>query len=257
MIALADCVRFLDETLSVGTVPDYDQALNGLQLQNGGTVHRVATAVDFSTETIHRAIAEDADLLVVHHGMFWGGTQPFVAHRYDRLRLAIEHDLAVYAVHLPLDLHPTLGNNARLAAVLGLVSSGGFGRFRSIEVGLSGQADISTVDLFDRIRAFAEPLGTHVVATAVDLSRRTKSWGIISGAGASSATLQEAAERGLDTLIVGEGPHHTAVEARERGLAVVYAGHYATETLGVQALGDELARGFSLPWSFLHIPTGL
>jgi putative NIF3 family GTP cyclohydrolase 1 type 2 len=158
---------------------------------------------------------------------------------------------------LPLDLHPTLGNNARLAAVLGLVSSGGFGRFRSIEVGLSGQADISTVDLFDRIRAFAEPLGTHVVATAVDLSRRTKSWGIISGAGASSATLQEAAERGLDTLIVGEGPHHTAVEARERGLAVVYAGHYATETLGVQALGDELARGFSLPWSFLHIPTGL
>lgn len=257
MIPLADCVARLDDLLRTRDVPDYDGAVNGLQLANGGSVSRVAAAVDFSTEAVRQAAAAGADLLLVHHGMFWGPPRPIVAARYTQLRLAIEHNLAVYASHLPLDLHPTLGNNVRLARHLGLEPNGGFGRFRDIEVGVQGASDLATDDLLVRLTEFARPLGTTVVSTPRTPERRTRRWAMITGAGASSDTLAEATARGIDTLIVGEGPHHTGVEAVERGIVVMYAGHYATETLGVQALAAELERSFSLPWSFVHLPSGL
>lgn len=257
MTRLVDVARLLDDRLAHSEVPDYDQALNGLQLANAGDVHRVAAAVDFSLVTVRLAVAAGANLLVVHHGMFWSGSQPLVASQYDRLRLAISHDLAVYASHLPLDCHPQLGNNVLLAERLGLVPGGGFGRFRSIEVGVMGSTDLLTTDLLERARAFAEPLGSRVTSSPFNPDRRTRRWGMITGAGASSDTLREAGRMDLDTLIVGEGPHHTAVEAADRGLVVIYAGHYATETLGVQAVAAELQRALALPWSFIHAPMGL
>jgi dinuclear metal center YbgI/SA1388 family protein len=257
MTSLSDCVAYLDDVLATAETPDYDQALNGLQLANTGTVTRVAVAVDFSHESVQQAVLAGADLLLVHHGMFWGAPQPIIGSRYERLRLAIASNLAVYASHLPLDLHPRFGNNVRLANRLELEPRGGFGQFQSIEIGVSGTADLPTDQLLARVLAFAQPLGTHVVSTPHASQRRTRHWAIVTGAGASSSTLAEAAERGIDTLIVGEGPHHTAVEARERGIVIIYAGHYATETLGIQALAEELQRVFALPWSLLHLPTGL
>ncbi len=257
MTSLSDCVAYLDDVLATSEIPDYDQALNGLQLANAGTVTRLAVAVDFSHGSVQQAVLAGADFLLVHHGMFWGAPQPFVASRYERLRLAIANNLAVYASHLPLDLHPRFGNNVRLANRLELEPNGRFGRFQSIEIGVSGSADLATDDLLARVQAFAQPLGTHVVCTPHSSQRRTRHWAIVTGAGASSSTLAEAADRGIDTLIVGEGPHHTAVEAQDRGIVIIYAGHYATETLGVQALADELQRMFTLPWSFVHLPTGL
>ena len=257
MTDLSACIAFLDAMLETDRVPDYDQALNGLQLENAGTVSRVAVAVDFSSAAVVQAVGTGADLLIVHHGMFWGEPRPIVASRYARLRTAMAHNLAVYASHIPLDVHPTVGNNARLAHVLDLVPTHSFGRYRTIHVGVGGTSDLATEQLIDRVRAFAEPLGTQVVATPCTAGRRTAHWAIVTGAGASTATLDEAAEAGVDTLIVGEGPHHTAVEAVERGIAVIYAGHYATETLGVQALGNAIEREFELPWTFLHVPTGL
>lgn len=257
MITLADCVQHLDTALRTPEVPDYDGAMNGLQLQNSGTVARVATAVDFSIHTVQGAVDAGAQLLLVHHGMFWGGAQSLVAHRYHRLKLAIDSGLAVYSSHLPLDLHPTLGNNRLLAKAMGLQPDGGFGRYHGIEIGVCGQCEIATMDLFAKVRGFVEPLGSTLVTTPVDASRRTRTWAVLTGAGASSETLHEALVRGIDTLVVGEGPHHTAVEAAELGIAVAYAGHYATETLGVQALAQELERTFSLPWTFIHRPTGL
>jgi len=257
MTALSDVCRFLDEGLGTTEIPDYDRALNGLQLANGGTVHRVAATVDFSLDAVRQAVDAGAGLLLVHHGMFWGGLQPIVASHYERLHLAMTHDLAIYASHLPLDFHASWGNNALLAERLQLVPDGRFGRYRTFELGYTGSADLDTVELAARVRDFAEPLGTRVLTTAHAPGRRTRRWAIITGAGASSETLVEAAERGVDTLIVGEGPHHTAVEAQECGIVVIYAGHYATETLGVQALATELERTFALPWSFLHLPTGL
>jgi putative NIF3 family GTP cyclohydrolase 1 type 2 len=117
---------------------------------------------------------------------------------------------------------------------------------------------VPTAELAARAAAFAERWGGSVRHTPIaPTGRVTRRWGICTGAGASSDTLREAEERGLDTLIVGEGPHHTAVEAAERDVVVIYAGHYATETLGVRALGAWLEARFGLPWSFVGEPTGL
>jgi dinuclear metal center YbgI/SA1388 family protein len=249
--------EFLDATLDVANIPDYPNALNGVQLANVGDIDRVTTAVDFSTQAIDGTIAADARLLIVHHGMFWSGIQPITGPAHQRLRSLITHDIAVYAAHLPLDVHPQLGNNALLARRLGLEPSAGFARFQTVDVGLSGRSDIATADLADRLRTLASEHRGGLVATPFDADRRTRHWGICSGAGADSATLREASTRGLDTVIVGEGPHHTAVEARELGIVVLYAGHYATETLGVRALGESLAAHFGLTATFIDAPTGL
>ena len=254
---LADVVGHLDALLRTREVPDYGGAVNGLQVANSGAVRRVACAVDFSRPAVEQAVAAGADLLVVHHGMFWGGTQPVVGAAYARLRQLFAHDVAVYASHIPLDLHPTLGNNALLARELGLTPDGGFARYKTVDVGLMGAADLDTKELAERATEFARRWGHTTVHTPIAPGRRTRRWGVCTGAGASSDTLAEAEARGIDTLIVGEGPHHTAVEAVDRGLVIIYAGHYATETLGVRALGEELERRFGLPWGFVGEPTGL
>jgi dinuclear metal center YbgI/SA1388 family protein len=257
MAELSAVVRYLDAELRTADVPDYDAALNGLQLANGGTVTRVAAAVDFSAETVDGALRERANLLIVHHGMFWRGAHRLVGPAYERLRGAIAGDLAVYASHIPLDLHPALGNNALLARELQLESDGTFGRFRGVEIGVTGSADFATKTLADRVRTFSARYNTTVVTTPFADDRRTRRWAIITGAGANTDTLAEARERGVDTLVVGEGTHHTAVEAVEHRLVVVYGGHYATETLGVRALAAHVGERFDVPWVFVDMPTGL
>ncbi|HXT18101.1 MAG TPA: Nif3-like dinuclear metal center hexameric protein [Gemmatimonadaceae bacterium] len=257
MPSLETLAGFLDATLDVANVPDYGGAVNGVQLANTGDIARVATAVDFSTASIEGAIAADARLLIVHHGMFWNGAQPITGHRYHRLARLMGHDVAVYSSHLPLDVHPTLGNNALLAKRLGLSPSAGFARYKTIDVGLSGDCDLPTRTLAERASELSREFGGSLVTTAFDANRLTRRWAVCTGAGADSASLAEAAERGIDTLIVGEGPHHTGVEARELGIVVMYAGHYATETLGVRALGDLLAERFGVTSTFVDAPTGL
>jgi dinuclear metal center YbgI/SA1388 family protein len=257
MPALSELAAFLDRTLDTAAIPDYPNAVNGVQLANMGDIERVATAVDFSTDTVNGAIAAGARLLVVHHGMFWSGVQPITEHRHQRLWTLISHDVAVYSAHLPLDVHPELGNNALLARRLGLEPSAGFAKYQSIEVGVSGESNVSTRQLADGARALADEFHGSFVATPFDDARVTRRWGICTGAGADSSSLREAAARGLDTLIVGEGPHHTAIEARELGIVVLYAGHYATETLGVRALGERMAEQFKITSTFIDIPSGL
>jgi dinuclear metal center YbgI/SA1388 family protein len=257
MAALGEIVARLDAWLRASEIPDYAGAINGLQVQNGGAVRKVAAAVDLSRRTIEAAIAAGANLLLVHHGAFWGGVQPIRGAWYDRLRLLMSNDIAVYASHLPLDMHPEIGNNVLLARALGLDPDGGFGRFQTVMIGVRGETDISTSELAARASAHARAHGGHVVATPFDGSRRTHRWAICTGAGASSDTIREAALSGIDTLIVGEGPHHTAVEAPEAGLVIIYAGHYATETLGVRALAERVAGEFDIPWTFIEAPTGL
>lgn len=258
MVELAQVVRFLDEELRTGDVPDYDAALNGLQLANKGSVSRVAAAVDFSTATVAGAIEQKADLLLVHHGMFWGGAERIVGAPYERLRRALDGGLAVYSSHLPLDIHPTLGNNALFARELQLEPDGTFGRYKTIDVGVTGSAaNLATKALFDRVRAHSSKFATTAVCFPMDESRMTRRWAIVTGSGASSDTLREAVARGVDTLIVGEGPHHTAVAAAELGIAVMYAGHYASEVFGVKALAAHVGKRFNLPYSFVDVPTGL
>lgn len=257
MAVLGEIVARLDAWLRTSEIPDYAGAVNGLQVQNGGAVHKVAAAVDLSRRTIEGAITAGANLLLVHHGAFWGGVQPVRGAWYDRLRLLMSHDIAVYAAHLPLDMHPEIGNNVLLARELGLDPDGGFGRFQTVMIGVRGETDLATSELAARASAYAQAHGGQVVTTPFDGSRRTQRWAICTGAGASSETIREAALSAIDTLIVGEGPHHTAVEAPEAGLVIIYAGHYATETLGVRALAERVAGEFRVPWTFIEAPTGL
>lgn len=257
MARLEELVRFLDAELRTADVPDAEPALNGLQLANAGEVRRVAAAVDFSAESVAGAVREGANLLLVHHGMYWRGRQRLVGAAYERLKAAIEADIAVYSSHIPLDLHPTFGNNALLARELRLVSDGSFGQYRGTEIGVMGAADLATTELVERVRAFSAQFRTTAVATPVDPQRRTKRWAIITGAGADADSLDEARERGVDTLIVGEGPHHSAVQAMESGIVVIYGGHYATETLGVRALARHVSDRFALSHVFVDVPTGL
>jgi putative NIF3 family GTP cyclohydrolase 1 type 2 len=163
----------------------------------------------------------------------------------------------VYSSHIPLDVHPVLGNNVLLARELGLQVDGSFGRYRDVEIGVTGSSDRDTAELLTTVKAFSARYRTEAVCTKLPREHRTRRWAIITGAGASPESLAEARVRGVDTLIVGEGPHHTAVEAMERGPVVMYGGHYATETLGVQALADRASKRFDVPWSFIDTPTGL
>jgi dinuclear metal center YbgI/SA1388 family protein len=257
MPALATIAEFLDSTLNTAVIPDYPNAVNGVELANIGDIQRIATAVDFSSETVNGAVNAGARLLIVHHGMFWGGVQAIIGHRHQRLWSLITHDIAVYSSHLPLDVHPEYGNNALLAKRLGLEPSGGFVRYQTIDVGLSGESNVPTRVLAERAGDLAAEFRGSLVASPFGPDRVTHRWGICTGAGADSSSLKEAAQRGLDTIIVGEGPHHSAIEARELGIVVLYAGHYATETLGVRALGDALSTKFGLTSTFVDAPSGL
>ena len=256
-IALAEIVAYLDKRLDTAGTPDYTGALNGLQVENRQPIERVAVAVDASLAAIDGAINSKAQLLIVHHGLFWSGVAALRGSAYERIRRLISADLAVYSSHLPLDRHPELGNNALLARRLGLDPQLPFARYQDISVGVAGDCDMDTARIAERLDEFTRGFGGHLVTVGVAEGRRTRRWALCTGAGASSDSLREARELGVDTLIVGEGPHHTGVEAMDTGMAILYAGHYATETLGVQAVGEELTRQFGLPWSFISAPTGL
>ncbi|MDP9201799.1 MAG: Nif3-like dinuclear metal center hexameric protein [Gemmatimonadota bacterium] len=256
MTTSADLAAYTDELLYTTSTPDYPNAVNGLQLENRSSIRGIAAAVDFSTRAIRGAIENGANFLIVHHGMFWGGLEPISGPSYRTLRMLMENDIAVYSSHLPLDRHPTLGNNSLLAAALGLTPTGSFAHFQDIFIGLSGESDIETDSLTTRAREFARSYG-EIRTSVIPTGRRTRKWGICTGAGASAETLSEASATGIDTLIVGEGPHWTAVHAEEHDLAIIYAGHYATETLGVRALAQHLGEKRKLPWTFISAPTGL
>jgi dinuclear metal center YbgI/SA1388 family protein len=257
MTNVYELAEYADGLLESATIPDYSGAVNGLQLENRSEIRGVVAAVDFSTRAINSAIGTKANLLVVHHGMFWEAPAPIQGSSYRRLRLLIENDIAVYSSHLPLDRHPTLGNNVLLARQLGLEPSGDFARFEGISIGVSGDSEIETAVLVERARQFAKSYESELRTTPFEKNRRTKRWAICSGAGASADTITEAREKRIDTLIVGEGPHWTAVYAEESDLVILYAGHYATETLGVRALVEHLGTRFALPSWFVSAPTGL
>jgi dinuclear metal center YbgI/SA1388 family protein len=249
--------RHLDALLRVDEIPDFNGALNGIQVETESPIIKVAAAVDARERTIRAAAEAGANLLLVHHGLFWSGVQPLRGAFLRRVRLLLDHGIAVYSSHLPLDMHPELGNNALLAREMGLAPTAGFARYKAVDIGVAGTSDVPTPELIDRATRFARTHGHDVRTAGAVEGKVTRRWGICTGAGAGYDTLREAAASGLDTLIVGEGPHWTAIDAEESGLTIVYAGHYATETLGVRALAAHVGGAFDLPWLFVDAPTGL
>ena len=251
-----EIATFADKLLRTSDIPDYPNALNGLQVSTEAKVGKLAAAVDFSARTVRGARDARADLLLVHHGAFWGGLAPLTGIRHQIIASLLESKMGVYSSHLPLDCHPTIGNNALLAKELGLSPTSGFGQFNGITIGVAGESEMPLKKLVSDARGFAEARGGRVHVTPHQDTQSIGRWAICSGAGAGPDTLHEAAERGIKTLVVGEGPHWTAVHAEENGITIIYAGHYATETLGVQALAAEIATEFHIDWEFIAAPTG-
>lgn len=248
---LSDIVSYLDQYLEIGSTPDAPHALNGLQVENEGNVTRLAAAVDLCQATAKAAGDEGADLLLVHHGLFWGGLRPVTGLTHARLSLLISRRVALYSAHLPLDRHPDVGNNPLLARALGLSVRGQFGETYGIPIGVWGEADTTRDVLATRLAGLLGPT-PRVLPFGPERVRRV---GIVTGAGGS--LIAQAAQAGFDTYITGEGPHHAFFDAEELGINVFFAGHYATETLGVKALTEHLGEKFGLPWTFIDHPTGL
>jgi dinuclear metal center YbgI/SA1388 family protein len=249
--SLSLIVRHCDQLLRISRVRDFDRAANGLQVENAGRVCRIAAAVDGSLATVRLAVEAKADLLLVHHGLFWGASQPWTGRRYQLQRLLLENDLAVYSAHLPLDLHPRLGNNALLCAALGLKALRPFFFDHDAFIGFQATARLTRVELARRLER-ATGAAPKILPGGPELCRRI---GVVTGG--AGAELHQAAAEGVDTFITGEGPHWTYALAEDLGLNVLYGGHYATETFGVKALAAHLSKKFEVPWVFLDHPTGL
>ncbi len=250
-LPLSQIVDYCDKLLRTEKFEDWDGAVNGLQMENRGSITKIAATVDASLATIKLAIAAKADLLIVHHGLFWNQTHPWTGQRYEMIRLLVENNLAVYSSHLPLDAHPKLGNNAQLCAALGFKNLKPFFSSKEQFIGFQTSKKISRKNLAQRLEKIFGKAVT-VLPGGCDLCERI---GVVTGG--AGGDLKKAASEGVDTFITGEGPHWTFALAEELGLNVFYGGHYATETFGVKALAGQLSEKFKVPWTFLDHPTGL
>jgi dinuclear metal center YbgI/SA1388 family protein len=242
---------YLDEYLDIPGFPDYPGAINGLQVEGPAHVGRIAVAVDTSEASIAAAVKEGADLLLVHHGLFWGGAAPVTGRRFRRLAALIRGHVALYSAHLPLDAHPEVGNCAVLAREMGFEPRERFGAFEAHDIGFAVEADESIEDLRERM---ANVLGGPVQLLPGGPERAGRV-GIVTGGGGSF--LEAAAREGIDTLITGEVNHHAFVDAMELGVNVLLGGHYRTETWGVRSLARRLEEKFGLSWAFVDLPSGL
>ena len=220
---------------------------NGLQFENNGEVTRIGAAVDAGMEPFRKAARAGVDLLLVHHGLFWGTPYPVTGTRFKKYRFLVENNLAVFSAHLPLDCHDELGNNACLIKQLNLKTTRKFLEFKGNPIGFLTQGGISRTELKSRL-AKEFPSGV----TAIEYgSEKPHFIAVVTGSGAEAVS--ELKKEGVDTLVTGEVRQHTYNQAQEAGLNIYLCGHYATETYGIKALAAELADKFALPWEF--IPT--
>ena len=246
----------LDEELDTDAYADLDASPNGLQVgSRQGEVGTVAFAVDAVEATAEAAVDRGADVLVTHHGVIWGGLDRLTGREYDRIAPLVANDVALYVSHLPLDGHQSLGNAAGVADVLGLVDREPFGELGPEYVGQRGVLPAATAldDLAATLEAAVDHggEGVQVLDTGPDT---VESVGVVTGSG--SDWLREAEELGVDALVTGEAKGKLYHEAREAGVSVLLAGHYATETFGVRAL-QGLVEEWGVETTAVDHPTGL
>lgn len=246
--------KHLREQLRIDDFSRIDASWNGVQIECGEKeIARVAVAVDAAGETAARAARWGADVLLVHHGLFWGAGQPVTGIHYRRLRQFLESDMALYAIHLPLDAHEQFGNNAVMAKRLSLVNLRPFGDYKGTAIGWAGDLPRPMT---------SEAVARELFGTTDDLlgllpfgPDENRSVGIISG-GAPRDFVQ-AIDAGLDLFITGDASHNIYHNCLEAGINVMFAGHYRTETWGVQALSNHLNQEIGIETTFVDVPTGL
>ena len=251
MPSLSEIVTYTDDFLRIREVGDWDNALNGLQIENSGRVTRIGAAVDASTRVFSQAAKNSVDLLLVHHGLFWAGLQPVKSALRRQLQIAFKSNIAVYSAHLPLDVHPKLGNNAQLVAALGFKPAQPFLEEKGQPVGLKVRVPVARSELVRRLR---KTVGEPVKAFEFG-PKRVRVVGVVTGGAGSE--IYRVAQEGIDTFITGEAPHWAAVAAEDLRMNLLLGGHYATEVFGVKALAAHLSKRFRIPWEFIDCPTGL
>jgi len=251
MVSLSEVVNYTDDFLRIREIGDWDNALNGLQIENSGGITKIGAAVDASTRILKVAAKQNVDLVIVHHGLFWPGLQPVTGVLRRQLELAFESNIALYSAHLPLDLHPQVGNNAQLAAALGLKSTLPFFEEKGQKIGLKVRASLARDELDRKLQKTL----SGSVKTFMFGPKKTGTIGIITGGAGSE--IYKVGQEGIDTFITGEAPHWAAVAADELGMNLLLGGHYATEVFGVRALATHLSKRFKIPWVFIDCPTGM
>lgn len=246
-----EIVRYLDEYLHTHEIQDYGP--QGLQIEGRSQVSRIVGMVDAQQPCVEAALAHGADLLVVHHGIFWGGAKRISGNFGKLIRTYIEADLNLYAAHLALDAHPEVGNNAELARRLGLTVQAWWAKTNGTPLAALAEPEtpLSVEALVERYEAEVGPAQLVLEHGPAQIRRV----GILSGSGARH--IEEAAELGCDAFITGETSHAQYYDALNAQIHVIYGGHYTSETVGVQALGRHLQETFGVDFVFIDLPTGI
>ncbi|HEV8129893.1 MAG TPA: Nif3-like dinuclear metal center hexameric protein [Acidobacteriota bacterium] len=246
----SELIQFLDTFLDINSIPD--KSLNGWQIEGAKEIERVSFAVDFCEASAGAARKDRSQMLVVHHGFFWGEPQAITGHRFRQLETLLGGNVNLYAAHLPLDAHPEVGNNAQLARLLELGETAPFGLLHGHAIGLIGQ--------------LPEPVKPEVVARRLDRQLDTKTELLKFGpkqvsrvavvSGDAAMLVEQAADSRADAFVTGEVSHTAYHIARERAIHLLCAGHYATETVGLKALARKLENIFGLETRWIDLPTG-
>lgn len=246
----AELISYLDDYLRIAEIDDYGP--QGVQVEAAGdSIDRIALAVDTSPATIRAAADWDADMLLVHHGLLWRSVEPIAGPLGERVRLLLENQITLYAAHLPLDAHPEVGNNAVLARMFNIEAKRSWCEPTNVAIGILGRAPAG-LTLAELVAQIEQKLNTQ--ARVLSHGPETvETVAIVSGFGADKAA--EAEALGADTFLTGETSHANYWAAADYGLNIIYAGHYATETVGVKALGQYLAETFDLEVKFFDFPT--
>ncbi len=247
---LKDLTNYLDAYLRIDEFEDHSQ--NGLQVEGPAEVQRIVLAVDSSLAGFAKAVELGADLLIVHHGLFWGDERVLTGPFYQRIKTLIEGGVGLYAAHIPLDAHEELGNNVELARVLDLEVTDRFGEYHGTPIGVACRPPSGSVDREGLVATINTRLDTDCVVQPHGPAE-VRSIGIVSGGAAGM--VGEAANAGFDLFLTGETNHTHAHDGAEHGLNVVFAGHYATETVGLKALARHLKHEFDLETTFFDLPT--
>ena len=248
---------FANEMSSVLNIRDFDSAdssLNGVQVGDlNSEIRKIAFSVDASLDTISEAARQKADMLFVHHGLFWGRPKAITGAHYDRVKTLLDNNIALFACHLPLDAHMEMGNNARMAKRLGMEDIEPFSFYKGIHVGVKGRLEcpMTAGEIIARL-GIRENVTDYIVNGG---DRRFSTLGIVSGEGASD--IYEAIDDGLDALITGESRYSTVNDCREAGMSMLCLGHYETETFGVKAVMEYVSSKMGLETCFVDMPLGL
>ncbi len=239
--------------LAIDDLAGTDISLNGVQVENAGDITCIAFAVDACMETFRRAKEAGAQMLFVHHGLFWGHEQCLTGSHYQRIKFLMDNNIALYAAHLPLDIQPVLGNNVSLARAAGLVDLKPFGQFRGISVGVKGtfRAPVTTAQVISDLGYDSSEL----LACLSFGKEKNLTGAVITGGGEHD--VNDAIDENVDLYITGDAAHVVYHTCLENKINMISAGHYRTEVYGVQNVAKKVADELSLKSVFIDVPTGL